>query len=83
MACGIPVVTSAGSAIEEVAGDAALLVDPLNEEELFSAVNAVIREPRLRDQLSCKGIQRAALFNWRVTAYKTSQLLGGLLETHG
>ena len=79
MACGTPVVSSSGSAIEEVAGDSALLVNPLNEDELFAAVEAVLREPRLRDHLSLKGLERAALFNWSTTAEQTANLLNGFL----
>ncbi len=49
MACGVPVITSRGSSLEEVAGDAALLVDPLSEDSITSALLQI-----LQDELKCE-----------------------------
>ena len=58
MACGTPVVTSRGSSLEEVAGDAAVLVDPLDELSIAEALKRVLAEPELRKRLAkpvCEG----------------------------
>jgi glycosyltransferase involved in cell wall biosynthesis len=65
MACGTPVVTSRGGATEEVAGGAAVLVDPRDP----SAVAAGIEEAmRRRDELVAAGRERAAVFTWSRSA---------------
>jgi alpha-1,3-rhamnosyl/mannosyltransferase len=65
MACGTPVVTSAKTAMEEVAGGAAVLVDPLD----VSAIADGIRQAQdRRDELSAAGLTRAAEFTWKRAA---------------
>ena len=64
MAAGVAVVTSTGSALPEVAGNAALLVDPLRTEELAHALRRLTREEDLRKELCCLGRQRAGEFSW-------------------
>ncbi|MVM34762.1 glycosyltransferase [Spirosoma sp. HMF4905] len=70
MACGTPVLTSSTSSMPEVAGDAALLVDPNSVEEMASGIERLIKQPALRAELRAKGLQRAALFSWEATANK-------------
>ena len=65
MAWGAPVVTSNRSALPEVAGDAALLVDPFREEEIAAALIRVIEDSRLAELLRNRGRERAAQFPWR------------------
>jgi glycosyltransferase involved in cell wall biosynthesis len=68
MACGAPVVTSRDGATEEVAGDAAVLVEPLDAD----AIAAGIEEARSRaDELRARGLERAARFTWDETARLT------------
>jgi glycosyltransferase involved in cell wall biosynthesis len=68
MACGTPVVTSAGGATEEVAGGAAVLVDPRDP----SAIAAGIEEADgRRDELRARGLERAAQFTWERVAAET------------
>jgi alpha-1,3-rhamnosyl/mannosyltransferase len=68
MACGTPVVTSAGGATEEVAGRAAVLVEPLDP----AAIAAGIEEAdRRRDELRVQGLERAAQFSWERVAAET------------
>ena len=75
MACGAPVVTSRGTAMEEVAGGAAVLVDPLDVE----AIAAGIREAgERRAELVPRGIARAAEFTWERTANEVVALWGEL-----
>jgi glycosyltransferase involved in cell wall biosynthesis len=68
MACGTPVVTSAGGATEEVAGGAAVLVDPHDP----AAIAAGIEEASSRsDELRARGLERAAQFSWVRVAAET------------
>jgi glycosyltransferase involved in cell wall biosynthesis len=71
MACGTPVVTSRGGALEETAGGAAVLVDPLD----FEAIAAGIGEAeRRRDELRAAGLTRAARFTWARAADEVEAL---------
>jgi len=64
MACGTPVITSQVSSLPEVAGDAAILVDPSDRKALALALQKVLSDDHLRKSLSEKGIRRARLFTW-------------------
>jgi glycosyltransferase involved in cell wall biosynthesis len=64
MARGIPVLTSACSALPEVAGNAALLVNPLEVDEIESALRRLLSEPALRQELSLRGLAHAKGFPW-------------------
>ncbi len=63
MACGIPVVTSYGSCLEEVAGGAAVLADPYSVDSIANAINAVLSHQDLRASLREKGLKRVKDFN--------------------
>jgi len=71
MACGIPVITSSFSSLPEIAGDAAILVDPHDRSALASALRKVLKDDRLRQDLSRRGRQQSQLFSWEQTARKT------------
>lgn len=71
MASGTPVICSNVSSMPEVAGDAALLVDPASTGEIAGAIGRVITEPALAASLREKGIARAAQFSWKRTAALT------------
>lgn len=71
MTLGAPVVTSNTSSLPEVTGDAALLIDPDNSDQLADAILQVINDSQLRAELIQKGHQRAKLFSWERTAKKT------------
>jgi len=75
MACGTPVVTSDRSALPEVAGDAALLVDPGDPAAIASAVERMLDEEVLRRDLRTKGMSRAAGYTWEATARRTAAVL--------
>lgn len=63
MACGAPVVTSASSSMPEVAGEAALLVDPLETDEIAAAIERLIGDRNLRRHLRDRGLERARSFS--------------------
>ena len=68
---GVPVVASNTSSIPEVAGDAALLVDPTDEDALADALRRVLTDDALRADLRARGPRRAAGFSWEATARAT------------
>jgi len=72
MAAGTPVVTSAGTSCAEVAGDAALLVDPDDAGALATALASILDDPTLADRLRHAGPERAATFPWTRTAELTA-----------
>jgi glycosyltransferase involved in cell wall biosynthesis len=65
---GIPVITSNLTAMPEVAGDAALTVNPFNTKEIAQAMKKITFVPDLRKKLVKKGFQRSRMFNWDKTA---------------
>jgi glycosyltransferase involved in cell wall biosynthesis len=71
MARGVPVVTSAVSSLPEVAGDAALLVDPASVGEIAAAIIRVLTEPALRERLVAAGRRRPGEFTWQRAAEET------------
>jgi alpha-1,3-rhamnosyl/mannosyltransferase len=71
MASGTPVVCSSHCSLPEVAGDAALLVDPTAPGELAATVLRVLHDPGLHDRLRRAGLQRSAPFTWRESARRT------------
>jgi len=79
MTLGCPVVTAASSSLPEVAGEAALLVDPANSEELAAACWRVISDPILRQSLIARGYAQADQFSWRRTAQATLAAYRSLL----
>ena len=68
MACGTPVVTSSGGATEEVAGGAAVLVDPRDVDAIAEGIDAAIGK---RDELRVLGLERARAYSWDETARLT------------
>jgi glycosyltransferase involved in cell wall biosynthesis len=68
MLCGTPVVTSAGSAMEEVAGGAAELVDPRDVESIAAGIERALGR---RDELRAAGLARALRFSWEAAAAAT------------
>lgn len=68
MACGTPVLTSNTTALAEVAGPAALTVDPGDEEALAAGLAALLGDPGRRQALAAAGLGHAALFRWDLVA---------------
>jgi glycosyltransferase involved in cell wall biosynthesis len=78
MACGVPVITSQGSSLEEVAGDAALLVDPLSESSIAGALQRILEDSALRLRMCEAGLIRSRLFNFEKTARQTMDVYESL-----
>src|SRR3990172_1813865 len=71
MACGVPVLTSCVSATAEVAGDAALLVDPRSVDAIRDGLRRLLLDSDLRAEYARRGIERAAEFSWARAAEET------------
>ncbi|MBD2112310.1 MULTISPECIES: glycosyltransferase family 4 protein [Cyanophyceae] len=79
MTLGCPVVTANTSSLPEVAGDAALLIDPTSVEDLAEALERVVGDRPLRQTMIAKGYQQAAQFSWTRTAKSTLAAYRSLL----
>jgi len=74
MQTGVPVICSNTSSLPEVAGDAALLVDPTETEQIALAIHKVLTDESMREDLSARGLAQAARFSWEKTACLTLQV---------
>lgn len=74
-ACGTPVVTSNVSCMPEIAGSAALTVNPRKPLEIAAALSRLINSPKLKQDLIFKGRMRARLFSWEKAAHETLAVL--------
>jgi len=79
MASGGPVVASNCTSIPEIAGDAAVLVDPLSVNENIEALEAVINSPRLQASLRERGRLRAQMFTWPKSAERLHEVYSSLM----
>jgi len=77
LACGAPVIASNTSAFPEVLGDAALFVNPLDANEIASAMQRIAEDKALANDLRARGLQRAAKFSWDDSARKVEAILQG------
>ncbi|MFN8472658.1 MAG: glycosyltransferase family 1 protein [Anaerolineae bacterium] len=82
MACGTPVVTTEAGSLGEVAGDAALTVNPLSVKELADALTAVVSDATLASTLRQRGLARASQLSWRETARQTIAVYRQALAEH-
>lgn len=80
MACGTPVVTSATSAIPEIAGEGAILTDPENPEEIAEALLRLEKDPAYRERQIQYGLTRAGRFSWENTARETLDIYRSLIH---
>jgi len=76
MASGTPVVTSNVSSLPEVAGDAALLVDPLDPSAIADGIYRVLTDRPLQSELRAKGLARARQFSWEQSVRRVRQIYG-------
>ncbi len=75
MACGTPVITSNLSSMPEVAGDAALLVNPYSVGEIATAMQTIATDSKVRSNLKKASLARSAEFSWHKTGEATAKIL--------
>lgn len=75
MACGTPVITSTTTSLPEVAGDAALLVEPTSVSEISHGMMRIANEPDLRNELITRGYERVTAFTWENVIKKINAVL--------
>lgn len=80
MACGTPVITSTTTSLPEVAGDAAILVEPTDIEAIVAAIQRLQTDSSCYATLVAKGIERAKQFTWIKTAEKIAEIYEKLLS---
>lgn len=80
MACGTPTVVSNCSSLPEVVGDAALLVDPKDPEEIAVAMHRLLIDRDLHAELRDKGLRRARCFSWETAARSTLEVYRKAVE---
>lgn len=81
MACGTPVVTSNTTALLEVAGDAALLVDPTSVDQITEAMGRVISDSSLRQFLRGRGLMQAKQYSWPATVAHVQDILATIVTS--
>jgi glycosyltransferase involved in cell wall biosynthesis len=79
LACGTPVIASNQSALPEVVGQAGLLVDPLEVDEIAAAITRLLDDADLHQQLAAAGLRQATRFTWDDMAAKLSALYDQML----
>jgi glycosyltransferase involved in cell wall biosynthesis len=80
MACGTPVICSRASSLPELAGNAALLIDPDDDESFVSAIRQVADNVESAASMRVQGLEQAARFTWEATAAQTAQLYHAVAE---
>jgi glycosyltransferase involved in cell wall biosynthesis len=81
MASGTPVITSNVSSLPEVVGDAALLINPLEPEEIAEALRRVLSDASLREDLRRRGLERAHHFSWDRSIRRVREIYGEVLAS--
>jgi glycosyltransferase involved in cell wall biosynthesis len=79
MACGAPVITSNLSSLPEVAGDAALLIDPAEENSISRAIITLASDEKLRELYSSRGVERAKMFSWQKSAVEYLEIFKSVM----
>jgi glycosyltransferase involved in cell wall biosynthesis len=75
MSCATPVVAANSSSLPEVAGEAAVLVDPLSVDSIAEGIRRVVEDEVLQAELRQKGLAQAKHFTWQEAAQKTLDIL--------
>ena len=83
MACGVPVICSNTSSLPEIVGQAAIMVDPLDVDELTAAMDRVLGNQALREEMSGKGMMQAGRFSWERTARETLRVYESVSRGQG
>jgi alpha-1,3-rhamnosyl/mannosyltransferase len=80
MRAGAPIITSGVSSLPEVAGDAAVYVDPTSVAEIRAALESMLSDPRQRDELRRRGRERSRAYSWQATAVAMLRQLEALCD---
>lgn len=80
MACGTPVITSNVSSMPEIAGDAAVIVDPTKPDDIKKVIFSLINDKDQQKELIIKGLKRAKEFTWEKTAAQTAKVYEDLMK---
>jgi glycosyltransferase involved in cell wall biosynthesis len=75
MACSTPILTSNVNGLKEIAGDAALLIDPNDTDSIADGIARILSDSELRESFSRKGLERSALFSWERCVQDTLAVL--------
>jgi glycosyltransferase involved in cell wall biosynthesis len=78
MACGLPVVAHNGHALAEIVGDAGVLADATDENQLAEAINRVLGDELLAAELRRKGLDRAREFSWEIAAARLQDIFDSI-----
>jgi len=81
MACGTPIITSKANGLEEIAGSAAVLINPDNPDEIADAIQRVLMTPEIQAHLSAAGLERSQRFSWNRCAKETLEIVQGLADS--
>ncbi len=82
MACGCPVVASNLTSLPEVAGNAALLVDPFNDDSIISAAQKILSNQAYSKELASRGFEQNSKFSWEHCASETIEVYQKVLSNH-
>ena len=77
-ACGLPVITSRGTSLNEISGNAAEFVEPESVQNILAAMIKVEKNSELRAQMQKNGLVQVVKFDWKQTALRTLEVYGGL-----
>lgn len=80
MSCGAPVITSNSTSIPEIVGDAAILINPHDDEELIDALLLMLRDEKVRSDYIERGFSQVKKFSWKRMAAETLELYKSLAE---
>jgi len=75
MACGTPVIVATSGALQEVAAESALYFDPHRVDSIVQAIESILCDPTLREELKIRGLERSSLFSWDRTAQEVWRVL--------
>jgi glycosyltransferase involved in cell wall biosynthesis len=81
MACGTPVITSNVSSLPEVAGDAAVLLNPHHTKAMAEEIGRILESPALAEAVGKRGLERAKQFTWENTAVRTFSIYEQVAKT--
>jgi glycosyltransferase involved in cell wall biosynthesis len=83
MACGAPAVTSSISSLPEVAGEAGILVDPLDSGAIAAGIELTLRDGELAERMRAAGLRQAGKFSWKASAETVLAAMESILDGPG